>query len=146
MNTRVHHVVFCVRPENQERAADFWRGLGMTFSEVPLVDEGIRVLLDWSSGIELVSPSEPEGTETARFRAFLEERVRAPIPWSSGRPTLRNLSPWLNSTVPTSSTGSIVKLVTSLSTRRSSRQSLGWQLLCSRPICPTDLSRARGPE
>ena len=78
MNTRVHHVVFCVRPENQERAADFWRGLGMTFSEVPLVDEGIRVLLDWSSGIELVSPSEPEGTETARFRAFLEERGEGP--------------------------------------------------------------------
>jgi hypothetical protein len=77
-NARLHHVVFCVRPENQERAADFWRGLGMTFSEVPLADEGIRVLLDWSAGIELVSPSEPEGTETARFWAFLNERGEGP--------------------------------------------------------------------
>jgi hypothetical protein len=78
VNARLHHVVFCVRPENQERAADFWRGLGMTFNEVPLPDEGIRVLLDWSAGIELVSPCEPEGTETARFRAFLEERGEGP--------------------------------------------------------------------
>ena len=71
--TKLHHVVFCVRAENQERAADFWRDLGLTFVEIPLVEEGLRVLLDWSAGIELVSPTEPEGSETARFRAFLDE-------------------------------------------------------------------------
>jgi hypothetical protein len=73
-STKLHHVVFVVRPENQERAADFWRDLGMTFEEVPLAEEGIRVLLDWSAGIELVSPTEPVGTETARFWEFLNER------------------------------------------------------------------------
>ena len=46
----------------------------MTFQEVPLAEEGIRVLLDWSAGVEIVAPAEPEGTETARFRAFLDER------------------------------------------------------------------------
>jgi methylmalonyl-CoA/ethylmalonyl-CoA epimerase len=71
---RLHHVVFCVREENQERAADFWRDLGMTFHQVPLAEEGIRVLLDWSNGVELVAPAEPAGTETARFREFLEQR------------------------------------------------------------------------
>ena len=35
--TRLHDVVFCVRAENQERAADFWRDLGLTFVEIPLV-------------------------------------------------------------------------------------------------------------
>jgi hypothetical protein len=73
-NARLHHVVYCVRPDNQERAADFWRELGLTFREVPLAEEGIRVLLDWSAGIEIVSPTEPVGTETARFEAFLDER------------------------------------------------------------------------
>jgi methylmalonyl-CoA/ethylmalonyl-CoA epimerase len=72
--TKLHHVVFCVRPENQERAADYWRDLGMTFAEVPLEEEGLRVLLDWSGGIEIIAPTEQAGTETARFRAFLDER------------------------------------------------------------------------
>jgi methylmalonyl-CoA/ethylmalonyl-CoA epimerase len=73
-SAKVHHVVYCVLPENQERAADVWREFGMTFQEVPLAEEGIRVLLDWSAGIEIVAPTVPEGTETARFRAFLDER------------------------------------------------------------------------
>jgi hypothetical protein len=73
-STKLHHVVFCVRPENQERAADFWRDLGLTFAEIPLAEEGIRVLLDWAGGIELVAPAPKPGTETARFEAFLEER------------------------------------------------------------------------
>jgi 4-hydroxyphenylpyruvate dioxygenase-like putative hemolysin len=72
-DTKLHHVVFCVHLENQDRAAAYWRDLGLTFQEIPLVEEGLRVLLDWSAGIELVSPTEQAGTETARFRAFLDE-------------------------------------------------------------------------
>ena len=71
---RLHHVVFCVRPENQERAADFWRDLGLVFQEITLVEEGLRVLLDWASGIEIISPMPDPGTETARFWALLDER------------------------------------------------------------------------
>jgi len=74
ITAKLHHVVYCVRAENQERAADLWRDVGLTFQEVPLAEEGIRVLLDWSAGIEIVAPTEPEGTETARFRSFLDER------------------------------------------------------------------------
>lgn len=69
---KLHHVVFVVEPENQERAADLWRDLGLTFVEIPLAEEGLRVLLDWSAGIEIVSPTEPAGTETARFRQLLD--------------------------------------------------------------------------
>ena len=71
---RLHHVVFCVQPENQDRAADFWRDLGLVFQEIALVEEGLRVLLDWSAGIEIISPTPDPGTETARFRELLEER------------------------------------------------------------------------
>jgi hypothetical protein len=71
---KLHHVVFVVEPENQERAADLWRELGLTFQEIPLAEEGLRVLLDWSAGIEIVSPAAPAGTETARFRQLLDER------------------------------------------------------------------------
>jgi hypothetical protein len=71
---KLHHVVFCVRPENQERAADLWRDLGLSFDELALEEEGLRVLLAWSAGIELVAPTEAGGTESDRFRAFLAER------------------------------------------------------------------------
>jgi hypothetical protein len=76
--SKLHHVVFVVRAENQDLAADYWRALGMTFAEVPLEEEGIRVLLDWSGGIEIVSPAARAGTETARFEAFLAERGEGP--------------------------------------------------------------------
>jgi hypothetical protein len=72
-STKLHHVVFCVRPENQERAADVWRALGLTFVEIPLAEEGLHVLLDWEAGIEIISPTEAGGSESARFRAFLDE-------------------------------------------------------------------------
>jgi hypothetical protein len=69
---KLHHVVFCVRPENQDRAAALWLELGLTFQELPLAREGLRVLLDWSAGIEIISPTEVGGTESSRFRAFLD--------------------------------------------------------------------------
>jgi hypothetical protein len=29
-SAKLHHVVFCVHPENQERAAAFWRDVDLT--------------------------------------------------------------------------------------------------------------------
>ena len=71
---KLHHVVFCVHPENQERAAIFWRDLGATFQDIALEKEGLRVLLDWSAGIEIIAPTERGGTESARFQRFLDEQ------------------------------------------------------------------------
>jgi hypothetical protein len=70
---KLHHVVFCVRPEHHDAAAALWRDLGVDLQDFPLEEEGLRVLLDWSAGIEVISPSEHEGTETARFREWLDE-------------------------------------------------------------------------
>jgi hypothetical protein len=71
---KVHHVVFCVHHANQERAADLWRGLGLTFAEVDLADLGIRVLIDWDAGIELVSPAPDADGRASAFTTFLEDR------------------------------------------------------------------------
>jgi hypothetical protein len=71
---KLHHVVFCVPPEDQEGAADLWRDLGLTFDELALEEEGLRVLLAWTAGMEIVSPTAVGGTESDRFRAFLAER------------------------------------------------------------------------
>lgn len=70
----LHHVVFCVRPENQDAAADVWRTIGFEFVEIELAEEGLRVLLDWDRGIEIIAPSSAGGTEAQRFHDFLGER------------------------------------------------------------------------
>jgi hypothetical protein len=70
---RLHHVVFCVRPENQDHAAGLWRDLGLTFMEVDLADLGLRVLIDWDAGIEVVAPTGP-GDQAQSFTEFLDDR------------------------------------------------------------------------
>jgi methylmalonyl-CoA/ethylmalonyl-CoA epimerase len=65
----VHHVVFCVRAENQDAAAKFWVDLGCEFVDIRLDELGLRVLLDWDQGIELISPTGPAGVE---FQTFLD--------------------------------------------------------------------------
>jgi len=69
---KVHHAVFCVHGDNQERAADLWRELGLTFAEIVLADLEIRVLIDWDAGIELVSPMPDAGEPAVAFTTFLE--------------------------------------------------------------------------
>lgn len=69
----LHHVVFCVEPDNQEAAADVWRTLGFEFAEILLEDVSLRVLLDWTRGIEIVSPTTNDATSCAA-RAFLNQR------------------------------------------------------------------------
>ena len=71
---KLHHVVFCVHFDHQEQAADLWRGLGLTFAEIALPDLGIRVLIDWDAGIELVSPVPGSGEVAAEYTSFLATR------------------------------------------------------------------------
>jgi catechol 2,3-dioxygenase-like lactoylglutathione lyase family enzyme len=70
----VHHVVLCVRPDNLDDAAALWRTMGYEFIEVDLVEEGLRVLLDWDRGIELLTPTSTGGSLSEQFRSFLDER------------------------------------------------------------------------
>jgi methylmalonyl-CoA/ethylmalonyl-CoA epimerase len=68
----LHHVVFCVEPQHQNAAAEVWRALGFEFVEITLDDVALRVLLDWSRGIEIISPTTEDATVCAA-RAFLDE-------------------------------------------------------------------------
>ena len=70
---RLHHVVFCVEPDNQDAAADIWRTLGFEFVEILLDDVSLRVLLDWTRGIEIISPTTSDATVCAA-RAFLNDQ------------------------------------------------------------------------
>jgi methylmalonyl-CoA/ethylmalonyl-CoA epimerase len=70
----LHHVAFCVERAHQDDAAGLWRDLGFEFVEIDLADIGVRVLLDWTRGIEIISPSDAAATEGARIQRFLDER------------------------------------------------------------------------
>ena len=71
---RVHHVVLCVHRANQDAAAAYCRDLGFEFAEFELDDVGLRVLLDWDGGMEIISPTADAGPEAEHTRRFLEER------------------------------------------------------------------------
>jgi methylmalonyl-CoA/ethylmalonyl-CoA epimerase len=70
----LHHVVFAVEREHQDAAAKLWNDLGFEFVEIDLADIGLRVLLDWSRGIELIAPTDDRAAEGARVRQFLDDR------------------------------------------------------------------------
>ncbi|CDO89139.1 hypothetical protein AWC29_11710 [Mycobacterium triplex] len=59
--SRLHHVVFAVARERHETVGQLFTELGFTFETIALDELGIRVLLDWNRGIELISPN-PEST------------------------------------------------------------------------------------
>jgi len=52
----VHHVVFAVPQEQLPETAQFFSELGFRFQTIELDDVGLRVLLDWDGGLELVTP------------------------------------------------------------------------------------------
>ena len=52
----VHHVVLAVPQEQRSETAQFFSDLGFRFQAVELKDAGLRVLLDWDGGLELVTP------------------------------------------------------------------------------------------
>lgn len=55
---RVHHAVFAVRPQVFEQASQYLERLGFQLVEHTVDDVGLRVRIDWSGGIELVTPTE----------------------------------------------------------------------------------------
>jgi len=72
---RVSHVVFCVRAENLDRAAAFWRDtLGVNFEDASRPELGLRIFVSLANGIELIAPSPDLGPTPARFTEFLDQR------------------------------------------------------------------------
>ena len=59
--SRLHHVVFAVSRDEHDTVAQLLSELGFSFEKIELDELGIRVLLDWNRGIELISPN-PDST------------------------------------------------------------------------------------
>lgn len=73
--TGMHHVVWCIRPENFEGARAFWEGvIGVALEELDLPDLGLRILISWQGGVEIMTPAYPDGTMAEAARQFLDER------------------------------------------------------------------------
>jgi len=62
---RLHHVVFAVTRKRHEAVGQLFTELGFSFNEINLDELGIRVLLDWNRGIELISPNPGSTAEVA---------------------------------------------------------------------------------
>lgn len=70
----VHHVAFVVRKENLDRIAARWTEvLGLHFDEVDDEENGLRVLIDMTAGIELIAPHGPTGRFGPFYTRYLEE-------------------------------------------------------------------------
>ncbi len=63
--SRLHHVVFAVAREQHEAVGKLFAELGFSFEDIDLDEIGIRVLLDWNRGIELISPNPGSTAEVA---------------------------------------------------------------------------------
>lgn len=63
--SRLHHVVFAVARERHDTVGKLFTELGFSFNEVTLAELGVRVLLDWDRGIELISPDPDSTAEVA---------------------------------------------------------------------------------
>lgn len=71
----VHHVVWCIQPENLARVREFWeRAIGLPLEELDLPELGLRVLISWKGGVEIMSPAYPTGLMADAARRFLAER------------------------------------------------------------------------
>jgi methylmalonyl-CoA/ethylmalonyl-CoA epimerase len=72
---RVHHVSWCLEPENMDAAKEMWeQQLGIELIDFVLEADGLRVLLAWDPGVELISPHDPLGPAGTMVRAHLDKQ------------------------------------------------------------------------
>jgi methylmalonyl-CoA/ethylmalonyl-CoA epimerase len=69
----VHHVVFAVPQKQLPETSQFFSDLGFRFQTIELDDVGLRVLLDWDGGLELVTPLSSEADDANAVAQFLQQ-------------------------------------------------------------------------
>ena len=65
--SHLHHVVFAVAPERHADVAKLFTDLGFSFEKLELTELGLDIHLDWSRGIELISPAPGSTATVARL-------------------------------------------------------------------------------
>ena len=66
-------MVFATPQEQLSEAAQFFSDLGFRFQTIELEDVGLRVLLDWDGGLELVTPLSSEADGDSAVAQFLQQ-------------------------------------------------------------------------
>ena len=71
----VHHVVWCVRPESFPEVREFWEGsIGLSLEELDLPELGLKILISWKGGVEIMAPFYETGALADVARRFLAAR------------------------------------------------------------------------
>ena len=60
-----------MHPDRVDTAADFFTELGFSFTSFTLHDVGLRVLLDWTGGLEFVTPEHGPNGDSSAVAEFL---------------------------------------------------------------------------
>ncbi|SPM30555.1 hypothetical protein MTAB308_4064 [Mycobacterium terramassiliense] len=68
---RMHHIVYAVAAERLDSATAFFSDLGFTFGTFELEELGLQVTLDWTGGVELVSPLDSDAGRSSAVAEFL---------------------------------------------------------------------------
>jgi hypothetical protein len=72
---RVDHVVWCVRRESLPELERYWTdALQVPLASFQINDLGIRVLMSWDAGVEIIAPAEEPGSFTAALNDFLNAK------------------------------------------------------------------------
>jgi 4-hydroxyphenylpyruvate dioxygenase-like putative hemolysin len=66
-------VVFATPQEQLSETAQFFADLGFRFETIELDDVGLRVLLDWDGGLELVTPLSSDADGDNAVAQFLQQ-------------------------------------------------------------------------
>jgi 4-hydroxyphenylpyruvate dioxygenase-like putative hemolysin len=117
----VHHVVFAVSQEQLPDAAQFFSDLGFRFQTIELEDVGLRVLLDWDGGLELVTPLSGGTDGTGEVAQFLQRNGSGVYSVVIRVADAQGASRWRGDTVRRLGSTSTVAVTDSSSTRSRSR-------------------------
>jgi 4-hydroxyphenylpyruvate dioxygenase-like putative hemolysin len=66
-SSQLHHVVFAIVPERHAAVAQLFTDLGFGFEKLELTELGLDIHLDWTRGIELISPAPGSTATVARL-------------------------------------------------------------------------------
>jgi methylmalonyl-CoA/ethylmalonyl-CoA epimerase len=71
--SNVHHVCWCLQPEHMDGAKELWEErLHTELIDFAPPGLGIRVLINWEAGVEIICPEGEGGTVGPKAREFLE--------------------------------------------------------------------------
>lgn len=73
MASRIHHVCWCVEPDQVDPVKELLgSALGAELLDLDLDELGIRALISWEAGVEVIAPTRAQGRVAPTARAYLD--------------------------------------------------------------------------